>query len=261
MPELPDIAVLKIYLDATSLHKEIEDVEVKHVKILQDISSRSLVRELKGKRFERSLRHGKYLFVELNQGPWVSLHFGMTGSLEYHKRNRDAPQYTRVAFVFSQNYELAYISKRLLGAVSLSDSPEEFIERHGLGPDALDLDLQRFKRLLDGRRGGIKSALMNQELMAGIGNVYSDEILFQAGVMPVAKVQALDEERIETLYDSMQTVLTTAIEHKANPSQFPETFLTPQRTEAARCPRCGGPIRKKQVSQRAAYFCPHCQQG
>src|SRR6266436_7726598 len=101
MPELPDVETFKRYFDATSLYQRIDNVDVRDAYILKGISARELARGLKGHRFESSRRHGKHLFVRADHDLWLRLHFGMTGSLQYLKREEQAPKHTRVLFVFA----------------------------------------------------------------------------------------------------------------------------------------------------------------
>src|SRR5437870_6913132 len=95
MPELPDVETFKRYLDATSLHQRITGVDVRGAYVLKGVSARELARRLKGHRFESSRRHGKHLFVRADGNLWLRLHFGMTGSLQYFERKRQAPKHTR----------------------------------------------------------------------------------------------------------------------------------------------------------------------
>src|SRR5690606_35951455 len=145
--------------------------------------------------------------------------------------------------------------------VFLVDRPNQLIEQKELGPDVLadDFDFTRFRRILGEHRGMIKPRLMDQHVMAGIGNVYSDEILFQARVHPRTKLSDLDDDALKRIYDSMQEVLCVAIEHDADPEQFPDNYLTPHRSIEDKCPQCGGPIEAVKVAGRTSYFCPECQ--
>jgi formamidopyrimidine-DNA glycosylase len=106
----------------------------------------------------------------------------------------------------------------------------------------------------------IKSALMDQSLMAGIGNVYSDEILFQVGLHPRAPVKELGEGEREELYRTVTEVLETAIDRQAKPEEFPAGYLTPHRHDGGKCPQCGGEVQRVKVAGRGAYYCP-CRQG
>lgn len=259
MPELPDVEVLKGYLDSTALHQEIEAVDVNDEIVLEGITPDKLEHELVGCTFDATRRHGKHLFVNLQPGDWLELHFGMTGDLKYYKHEEQEPDYTQILFHFKNHYRLAYIMPRKLGEVQLIESPDDFIEENNLGPDALDLDFESFKDLLSGRRGMVKSTLMNQEILAGIGNVYSDEILYQAGIHPRTKVKELSDQQLHQLYDKMQDVLQTAIDHQAKPEQFPDSYLIPHRSEGEKCPKCAGEVKRIEVSGRGGYYCPSCQ--
>ena len=258
MPELPDVQVLKQYVDATSLHQEIETVEVRSQRMLEGMDGREIEDRLQGRMFEGTRRHGKYLFVELDDGEWLMLHFGMTGDLKYYKRPDKEPEYDQILFNFANGYHLAYIMPRKLGEVRLLDEPKDLIEGKELGPDVLssEFDFETFREILDGRRGMIKSRLMDQQIMAGVGNVYSDEILFQAGVHPRAPVSELDADSLRRVFDCLKTVLHVAIEHQAEPEQFPDGYLIPYRHTDHACPKCGGSIERIKVSGRTGYFCP-----
>jgi len=260
MPELPDVEVFKRYLDATSLHQEIEEVEVHSRQVLEDTSVERVRRGLQGRRFESTRRHGKNLFAGLDDGNWLLLHFGMTGDLAYFKHIEENPQYERLLLTFASGYHLAYVSQRKLGELSLIGSVEQFLERKELGPDALnDLGLDGFQEIVAGRRAMAKSLLMDQQTIAGIGNVYSDEILFQAAVHPRTKVDQLKKDAVEQVYREMEEVLHTAIDCQAKPDRFPDGYLTSQRHPDGRCPLCGEAVERVKVSGRSAYFCPNRQ--
>ena len=203
MPEIADVAVYKQYVDATSLHKRIQHVSVEATRLLKGVSKTSLGRCMHGRRLEKTVRHGKYLFLQLGAGRWLVLHFGMTGDLKYFGDSKDKPQYAQVLIDFDNGDHLAYVSRRKLGAVTLTDKVSRFVSDHNLGPDALAIDKDRFKQLIGHRRGSVKSWRMNQAIVAGIGNVYSDEIVFQAGIDPRRKVNDLSEQDINRLYEKL----------------------------------------------------------
>lgn len=261
MPELPDVEVFRKYMDATSLNQKIEEVEVKAERILQNISPGELTAGLKGNRFESTKRYGKYLFAHLDNRSWLIMHFGMTGFLEYFKELNQAPSHVRLLITFTNGYHLAYDCQRKLGQLDLVNSVKNFVKQRGLGPDVLDpnFDFNSFKQTLSRSRAMIKSALMDQERMAGIGNIYADEILFQAGVHPKLKINQLPEKRLKEIYHQMKNILKEAIDYQADPSKMPDFWLLPKRDPGAQCPACGGEIEKIKVSGRSAYLCPNCQ--
>jgi formamidopyrimidine-DNA glycosylase len=259
MPELPDLEVFKRYVDSTSLHQKIETIEVKNGKVLGGVSAGGLKRGLEGRNFESTRRHGKHLFVELGVGRWLLLHFGMTGGLKYYKEADEEPAHARVLISFRNGYRLAFDDQRLFGKVDLIEDPDGYIQEHKLGLDPLDLDFPAFRERLEGRSGGIKATLMNQRVFAGIGNIYSDEILFQVRLHPRTSVGRLDEGSLHDLHQQTRRVLRAAIERGADPGGLPESFLLPHRQEGADCPRGNGKVQKTKAAGRTAYYCPTCQ--
>jgi formamidopyrimidine-DNA glycosylase len=259
MPELPDLEVFKRYVDSTSLHQKIETIEVKNGKVLGGVSAGGLKRGLEGRKFESTRRHGKHLFVELGVGRWLLLHFGMTGGLKYYKEADEEPAHARVLISFRNGYRLAFDDQRLFGKVDLIEDPDGYIQENKLGLDPLDLDFPAFRERLEGRSGGIKATLMNQRVFAGIGNIYSDEILFQVRLHPRTSVGRLDEGSLHDLHQQTRRVLRAAIERGADPGGLPESFLLPHRQEGADCPRGNGKVQKTKAAGRTAYYCPTCQ--
>lgn len=259
MPELPDVEVFRRYLESTSLHQAIGKVSVGAPDILEGVSARSLQMRLKGRSFRSAFRHGKYLFVDVGGSDLLVLHFGMTGSLAYGRKDGGEARHSRVLFLFRNGYLLSYVSVRKLGAVGMTVGVEKFREERGLGQDALALSSGEFRRLAAGRRGLVKCWLMDQSSMAGIGNVYSDEALFQARIHPKRKVSDLDGKEVARLFRKMRHVLSAAIKRKADPAEMPRSFLLPRRTENGKCPRCGGRVRTLRACGRTSFCCPGCQ--
>lgn len=259
MPELPDVEVFRQYAVATSLHQKIEKVDVNSPRIIEGISQRRFRSRLENRSLESTARHGKYLFALLDNGDGLMLHFGMTGGLKYFKHEDEDVPYARILINFINGYHLAYVSKRQLGRVGVVEDIGEFVEEKGLGPDALALDIECFEKILGRGRGTVKSTLMNQHLIAGIGNVYSDEMLFQSRIHPRAEVADLEEHLVKELFDNMQMVLKKAIECRVDPEKFPDYFLLPERRKGGRCPSCGRGLERIRVSGRGSYFCPECQ--
>jgi len=259
MPELPDVEIFKQYFDSTALHQEIEKVDVSSKQILKGTTPTELAKRLKGGSFDSTERYGKYLFAHLHKHPILVLHFGMTGFLKYFKDMEKDPPHDRLLITFAGGFHLAYDSQRKLGEIRLIENQENFIDQEELGPDALKISYRDFKDALSGSRASIKSAFMNQKILAGIGNVYSDEILFQAGIHPGDKAGSLDEKTVEKLYKSMGNVIEKAIASRADPGRFPKSFIIPHRHGDKKCPKCSGSIKNEKISGRTAYFCPKCQ--
>jgi formamidopyrimidine-DNA glycosylase len=259
MPELPEVETFKRYLDSTSLHQRIRSVEVRDAYVLKRVSTRELARRLKGRRFENSRRHGKHLFVRAGNELWLRLHFGMTGSLEYLDHDEVAPKTARVIFRFAGNCRLAFDDQRKFGEIELIKDIDEFLQTRGLGPDALEISLSQFKAIVGKHRGAVKAILLNQKLIAGIGNLYADEILFRARMHPATEVARVSDKDLARLFRTMRHVLERAIALKTDFNRLPKSWLLTHRGKGGRCPRCRRALKSATIGGRTAWFCPHCQ--
>lgn len=259
MPELPEVEMFKRYLDATSLHQRIDDVAVRNAYVLTDTSPRELARELRGRRFESSRRHGKHLFVRADEEIWLRLHFGMTGSLQYFKNVAQEPRHTRVLFVFAKGHSLAFDDQRQFGQIGLVKDVDQFLKKSALGLDALEIDLEQFRKILKRHGGAVKSLLLNQKLIAGIGNIYADEILFHARIHPATEISRLGDKALAKLFRTTRYILERAIAARADANRMPKSWLLPHRGKHGRCPRCGRELKSSTIGGRAAWFCPNCQ--
>jgi len=263
VPELPDVENYGRFLKRHGLHKRIDGVKVTSSKILKGQSAAGLGRALKGRKLERTRRHGKHLLAALDDGRWLAFHFGMTGRFDHFRDGEEDPKYDRLRLDFAGGEHLAYVNKRLLGRVEITGDADEFIRGKSLGPDALSLDEKTFRARLRGKRGALKSVLMDQTVLAGIGNVYSDEILYHAKLHPRAAVDDLDDRALKRLYRQMRRVLETAVEKGAGAEDFegrvPKGWLLANRRKGADCPRCDGKVAVLKMQGRTAYYCPGCQ--
>lgn len=214
MPELPEVEMARKYLERTSLLQRVESAIVKDIRILSDITASSLEQSLTGLMFMAACRHGKRLFIRLREDLWLTLHLGLTGYLAYFQDPKDEPDHCRLLISFQNGCCLAYSDLRMFGEVGLTRHPDVFLGRKKIGPDTLQINRSDFLEIMVGRRGIIKAALLNQHLVAGLGNLYADESLFQTGIRPDAR--ALDEPRLEGLFYSIQKVLKTSISCQAN---------------------------------------------
>jgi formamidopyrimidine-DNA glycosylase len=259
MPELPDVESFRRHLERTGLRREIRRVRVLDPASLRDVSRQRVSRELKGRRFVSTRRHGKHLFTELPGSRWLVVHFGMTGRLEHG--DGPPPRHTRVVFELAGGSWLAFVDTRRLGFVSLTADVDHYVRAEGLGPDALDLSYAELRDLLRSRRGALKSALMDQSVVAGVGNVYSDEILFQARLDPRVPASEVDDAGYRRLHRQLGRVLRTAADRDADPARVPRGWLLPNREDGVPCPRGRGEVRKVKLAGRGAFWCPVCQSG
>jgi formamidopyrimidine-DNA glycosylase len=259
MPELPEVETFKRYLDSTSLHQRITGVEVRDAYVLKRVFPRELARRLKGRRFENSHRHGKHLFVRAGDDLWLRLHFGMTGWLQYLKRDEETPKTARVLFSFANNRRLAFDDQRKFGEIELIKDVDEFLQARRVGPDALEISLSQFEAIVGNHRRAVKAILLNQQLIAGIGNLYADEILFRACIHLATEAAGLSDKDLRRLFRATRYVLEKAIALKTDFNRLPKSWLLTHRGKHGRCPRCGRALKSATVGGRTSWFCAHCQ--
>jgi len=262
MPELPEVETYARYFARHALHQRIARVDVIDERILGEIRKDAFIRRLKGREFTGVRRHGKHLFADAG-ATWLHLHFGMTGDLAYYRDT--PPRFAKVVFAFDGGMHLAFEDMRLFGLADLVDSPDDFIEARGLGPDPLDrlFTAKRFAALLEGRRGAVKSLLMTQEFIAGLGNLYVDEILYQTAVHPRRPVHRLKDAEVRAIFAAMRRILRDSIARRARDAELPAAYLFNNREVGERCPLrlrsgqapCGGTIKRTVVFGRTTYFC------
>lgn len=256
MPELPDVETFRRYINSTALHKKIKQVDIRNTKILKGISQKKLKETLTRSSFVQTRRHGKYLFIQTDESGWLVLHFGMTGEIKYFKNQEKEPSHTRLLISFINGYHLAFVNQRKLGKIHFVKDIEQFVHHKHLGEDALELDNLMFEKLFNRRTSKIKSFLMNQKIIAGIGNIYADEILFQAGIHPETQTSQLSKKQVKQLFTTMKKVLNKAVDAQANPDKFPSSYIIPYRQKDATCPKGNEHIKTIKVNGRTTYYCP-----
>lgn len=256
MPELPEVESAREYLQAAVLCQPIEEVRVMDGRILSRTTSAQLGR-LAGKCFRSVHRHGKRLFLQLEEELWLTIHLGMTGRLIYLLKDEANPAHTRLLILFQNGRRLAFDDLRIFGEAGLVASPAAFLAEGKMGPDALLVDRDEFLRIMSGRRGAIKSLLLNQRLISGIGNLYADEALFQAGIHP--RSQGLDDVQLLCLFTIIQQVLRASISVQADFDRLPDSYLLRHRHPGGRCPRDGALLYHEKLGGRTSYYCPEHQ--
>jgi formamidopyrimidine-DNA glycosylase len=259
MPELPDVETIKRTLEAQVLGKQIQKVIVKDVRSIEGVNEKNLNNTLKGNKIKALRRHGKYLFIELDHGIWLTLHFGMTGNFALVNGTEKEVKFERVSFLLSETERLAFEDQRIFGRIKLISSPEEFIRNNKLGPDALSVSWEEFFTIFRKKNTAIKEVLMDQSKISGIGNVYADEILFQAQISPFSISSQLSEKAFHLLYEKTGIVLRTAIEFCADRNALPEGFILKHRGKKSLCPRCGHELSTEKITGRTTYLCSYCQ--
>jgi len=259
VPELPDVEVYRRRLERSGLRRVVDRVRVTDDTVLRDVTKQHVARALEGHALAATSRRGKHLFAATSGTATLVMHFGMTGVLEVEGDNQEPRQYERLALELHDGGVVRVVDPRKLGFVTVVEDVPAYCREHGLGPDALHLGVGELRRLARGYRGGVKSLLMDQGLVAGIGNIYSDEILFQGRIDPRRRADTLDDAALRRLHRQMSRVLREAADRGADPSRFPAGWLLRHRQDGAPCPRGNGEIRKVRLGGRGAYYCPACQ--
>lgn len=265
MPELPDVESFKRYFENTSLNKRIVDIECNSKDLIKDIGFARFKQRLIGKRFQGASRRGKFLIIHIKGIPEkLILHFGMTGDLYYEKKNAKKSRrnrFSRLAFKFKNGDVLHWLNMRKFGKVYLVREPEEIDLIKEMGPEPLELSRVDFFRLLNERGDkNIKAFLLEQRDIAGIGNIYSDEILFRSQISPYRKIKTLNSHQKAKIYRAMIRVLKSAIKIMGSPEEFGPSWLLSHRGEDMKCPKNKNHrLMKEMIAGRAAIYCPVCQ--
>jgi formamidopyrimidine-DNA glycosylase len=259
MPELPESDAMRLVIERDCLHRTIEAVELGENTSYIDLPGSNSRSRLTGKRFTTTYRHGKFIFAGSKSGPWMMVHLGMTGKLIAFDAPADPPDHTKLLIRFEGDRRLAFRCPRKLGRVAIVDDPQEFVAEGGYGPDALKIGHDAFVETIGSTRGAIKSALMNQNKLAGIGNLWSDEVDFQLGIDPERRADDIAQDILSEMHETMRTILRAVLDTEATYSRLPDDWLIRHRKKGAACPRCEGTIAAKKVGGRTAYYCPSHQ--
>jgi formamidopyrimidine-DNA glycosylase len=164
-----------------------------------------------------------------------------------------------VIFHFTDNCRLAFDDQRKFGEIELVENVDEFLQTRGLGPDALGIGVSQFKAVVGNHRGAVKAILLKQQLIAGIGNLYADEILFRARMHPASEAARVSDKDLKRLFHATHYVLEKAITLKTDFNRLPKSWLLTHRGKAGRCPRCGRALKSATIGGRTSWFCSHCQ--
>lgn len=261
MPELPDVAGFRQYLEATALHQRIGRTHIHEPRICRDVTPALISRRLKCTCLQQTHRHGKYLLARADHSGWLVLHFGMTGELVYEEQHDQEPDYAQFVLDLASGHRLVYTCRRMLGHISFFDSVEALVRDRNLGPDALDEELTKeaFARELRDRSALLKGLLMDQSFVAGLGNIWSDEVLFQAKLHPGRRADTLVAAEPGRLYRVMRRVLRTGAKRRGRVEELPESWLLPRREPGRSCPRCCTGLQQRTVAGRSTVLCPNCQ--
>jgi len=278
MPELPEVEVMRRDLDKEVVGRKIKSVEVTGTRTVRRHKNRKeFTDRLAGHKITAVQRRGKYLVLRLDGGDALVVHLGMSGQLLRAKTAREkAPKHTHVVITFVQGGLLRFVDPRTFGEmfVTAYDGIDEQVkELAHLGVDPLEHPISwiDFGRMLATRSTRLKALLMDQTFIAGIGNLYSDEILFNAGLRWDHMSDSLSEQEIRRLYRAISETLQDAVKHRGSSladEQYVDLFGKPgdyqqfhqvYAREGQPCPRCRQTIVRSRFSNRSTFYCEACQ--
>jgi formamidopyrimidine-DNA glycosylase len=265
MPELPDVEAARRLVEDAATGARIDTVVCPDLSALRNTTVRRFRHAVVGEHVRATARRGKWLTIGTD-GASVVVHLGMTGALRWEdggdqgepQLETDDGRFCRLALVTDRG-ALRFIDRRKLGGVWLAtDDTERQRILDDLGPDALGLPCGELRAILNASRKQLKAALMDQSLLAGLGNMLSDEILWRARLHPTLVASTLDPAEGKRLCAAARTALAASV--RAGHIPRTRSWLSGQRAaDDPTCPRCGNDLRWSTVNGRSALWCPHCQ--
>lgn len=268
MPELPEVETVRRSL-LPILGRRIESVQVWEPRLRRSLQS-DFSQRLRGQVIESVQRRGKYLLFDLSRDRWLLAHLGMTGALLLQPRDAARAAHDHVRLALSGKQQLTFNDPRRFGMLRVGGL-EDFAELRNVGPDALAETFREadFFALTRKRKKPIKSLLMDQPLLAGVGNIYANEALFRAGIRPGRRAAGLTRKEAGTLFTSLRACLNEAIalggssisdyrDSNGRTGYFQLTLAVYDRSGQP-CPRCTQVIRRIIHAGRSSFYCPSCQ--
>jgi formamidopyrimidine-DNA glycosylase len=278
--ELPEVEVVRRDLEKEVVGKRIREVEVRPQRNAMRVIRRHARRKefadlLAGRKIAKIDRKGKYLLLHLDDGDVLVVHFGMSGQFLRGTKRQALPAHTHVVIEFQQGGDLRYVDPRTFGEmfVAASDQLGKVKELDHIAIDPLEdtFTWQEFSAELARRATKLKSILMDQKFISGLGNIYSDEVLFAAGLRHDRMSDSLSSQEVRRLYRAIREVVQDAIRFRGTtlldeayvdvfgkPGEFQNELKVYGRVGLA-CRRCRTPIAVVKISGRSSYFCPQCQ--
>ena len=275
MPELPEVETVRRGLQHLVTGYRIESAEQLHPRALKSESIAPLT-DLIGAKISGTARRGKFMWLTLNRPYVLVAHLGMSGQFLIHQKNPPRATHIRAQFDLRKglrNRELVFNDQRTFGWLSVEQTENQVpTSALHIAPDPFDplFDKERTIHNFQKRNIKIKTALLNQEIMSGVGNIYADETLWRAKVHPEISTADLTAKKLSSIIDSATEVMREAIKQGGTSfddlyiningeSGFFEQSLAAYGQEEEPCPRCGTPIRRIVFGARSSHFCPRCQ--
>jgi formamidopyrimidine-DNA glycosylase len=274
MPELPEVeTVVRDLLGSGLAGRKITSVRVSWERTLENVSSSEFEQRVKGCRIRNVSRRAKYIVVELSSGQWLLIHLRMTGRLHIVAEDAGRAVHERVALGLDDGTELRFIDTRKFGRWTLLDDAGERLDKLGPEPLSDEFRAQDLYEILQKHHRKLKPLLLDQHVLAGLGNIYVDEAMWDAEVHPCVLSDSLSREQAGALYRAIRKVLrkginsmgTTLGTGKGNFYSVAgrrgrnQDGLQVFRRDGEPCPRCGTIIVRSIVGQRSTHHCPSCQ--
>jgi formamidopyrimidine-DNA glycosylase len=249
VPELPDVEQARKLIESDGLRRRIAAVDDSDTYVSRPHAPGEIADALVGRELVAAHRRGKSMWIETSDdGPILGLHLGMAGRVVIDDEPAERG-WDRFVLHFEDGGMLALRDKRRLGRARLEPNIE------ALGPDAGEVDRTRFRELLARSRAPIKARLMDQAVMAGVGNLMADEILWRALIDPRRPAADLDDEEVNRVWRDMRTIIRMSVRR----GRAGVTELIPERRRGGHCPRCGTALERGAVGGRTTYWCPREQ--
>lgn len=272
MPELPEVETVRRSIEGRLVGERLKGVRLFFPGCVEGLPPEELPRRLSGKWIEGVERIGKYLILLLSGGARLAVHLRMTGRLQLTSvENPGVGPYTRLLFEFDSGLALRFDDVRKFGRVMWFPSLEALKARIEVGPEPIapEFTLEWFRALLSGRKRPIKSLLLDQRLIGGVGNIYADEALFQAKVAPWREAGSLTPDEAEAVWRALGDTLREGVKYKGTtlrdyvdgdgrPGGYGERLRVYGR-EGKPCPRCSQPVARVKIGGRSSFHCPRCQ--
>ncbi|MBI4220846.1 MAG: formamidopyrimidine-DNA glycosylase [Chloroflexi bacterium] len=268
LPELPEVENIRQYLlRERVVGRRLTRAKVGWPRLVKIPDLEGFVTGLIGRQIKGIGRHGKYLLLPLDRGVW-GLHMGMTGSLKVAYPDEPPERFVHATFRLDDNRRIDLNDPRKWSSLWLVDRPGDITS--DLGPDAMDpgFSVEDFCLRAGRRSVAIKTVLMDQSVLAGVGNIYADEALFRAGIRPIRPANRISRPRLKLLYRAVKDTLLHATGYIGDhPLEDGRPFVVDAydgrmdlpRQAGAPCPKCGTTLKTHVFGNRTSYFCPSCQ--
>lgn len=267
MPELPEVENTRQYLIRSGLvGRRFSAPDITWSKTVHEPSVGEFIEGVAGRMVADLRRRGKYLIAPLDDEQFLILHLGMTGALRIHDAGREPPPMVRHTFPLDDGREMRFVDPRKFGHLWLLPDPKKAMSKMGPEPLEPTFTVPVLAELLAGRKAPMKALLLEQSVIAGMGNLYADESLFLSGIHPERPASTLSGDEMQTLHGAIIQALSNSVAAYASAREAewpdPPVALSPwtiPRSADLPCPRCAAPVKMIRVRGRSSWYCPVCQ--